>query len=97
MKIHFTKVVGIITNMLNEQLLHTGRLLCTHVEAHHRVAAGRRDQLTNNGSHSCTHHAPAEAENENGVQNDVQHRTRTRFVLGILRRLHEANFVEDAL
>ena len=35
-----------------------------------------RDQLTDDGSHRCAHHAPAEAENEDGVQNDVQHRTR---------------------
>ena len=34
------------------------------------------DQLTDHGSHCRTHHAPAEAENEDGVQNDVQHRTR---------------------
>ena len=34
-----------------------------------------RDQLTDDGSHGCAHHAPAEAENEDGVQNDVQHRT----------------------
>ena len=34
------------------------------------------DQLTDDGSHRCAHHAPAEAENEDGVQNDVQHRTR---------------------
>ena len=35
-----------------------------------------RDQLTDDGSHRCAHHAPAEAENEDGVQNDVQRRTR---------------------
>jgi len=35
-----------------------------------------RDQLTDDGSHRCAHHAPAEAENEDGIQNDVQHRTR---------------------
>ena len=35
-----------------------------------------RDQLTDDGSHRCAHHAPAEAENEDRVQNDVQRRTR---------------------
>ena len=36
----------------------------------------RRDHLTDDRSYCRTHHAPAEAENEDGVQNDVQHRTR---------------------
>ena len=34
------------------------------------------DQLTDHCSHRRAHHAPAQAENENGVQNNVQHRTR---------------------
>ena len=35
-----------------------------------------RDHLTDDRSYCRTHHAPAEAENEDGIQNDVQHRTR---------------------
>ena len=34
------------------------------------------DQLTDDRSYCRAHHAPAEAENEDGVQNDVQRRTR---------------------
>ena len=34
------------------------------------------DHLTDHSGHRRAHHAPAEAENEDGVQNDVQRRTR---------------------